>query len=62
MTESKRKYQNNNIKNVTLTYKIDDFEKIKTIATDNNTTVSALIKATYNYCIDNNIDITAYLK
>lgn len=62
MYDSQKKYIKDNIKKVTLNYKSDDYKKLESISNDNNIKVSTMCKAMIDYCIINNIDITAYLK
>lgn len=62
MYDAQKKYKKNNIKRITMDYKISDFENIESIAIDNNIKTTTLIKIYVQYCIDNNIDISTYLK
>lgn len=60
-TEAQKKYEKENIKRITLTYRKNDAEAVKKYADDYNTTTSNYIKSCIKYITDNNIDISKYI-
>ena len=63
-SEAKRTWRKKNMKTLGITIKKEDAEIINNYILDNynNCRKSAFYKACIYYCIDNNIDIAAYIK
>ena len=60
-TSSQRKWDAEHLKKISLAFKIQDYEEIKSIADENCIKMSEVFKACYNYC-KCNINITEDLK
>ena len=57
-TEAMKRYEKENLKNVAMTYKKENLNKIEMYINDNySCSKSAFFKACVSYCIDNNIRV-----